>query len=74
MVTDREGRTGLAVHVDTDMGGLPERRTLVIDPASGTVLASETELTESAGALNVRVPSVIAYTSFLGSAYVDSRS
>jgi len=71
MVKDRAGRTGLAVHIDTSLSGLPERRSLVIDPSSGSVFAAETELTETAGALNVPVPSVISYTSYLGSEFVD---
>ncbi|MCZ2803572.1 CU044_5270 family protein [Modestobacter sp. VKM Ac-2983] len=72
MVTDRAGRTGLAVHVDSSMGGLPERRTVIIDPSDGRVLGTETMLTTTAGELNVRAPSVISYTSYLEAAYVGS--
>ena len=71
MVLDRAGRTGLAVHLDSSLGGLPNVETMVIDPADGRVLAAETRLTETAGALNVRVPSVISYESYLEAAYVD---
>lgn len=74
LVLDRQGRPGLAVHVDTDMTGLPERRTVVLDPNDGTVLAAETMLTEDAGALNVPVPSVISYTTFLGARYTPTTS
>jgi hypothetical protein len=71
MVLDRAGRTGLAVHLDNNLGGLPNIKTMVIDPADGRVLAAETRLTETAGALNVRVPAVISYESYLEAAYVD---
>lgn len=71
MVLDRAGRTGLAVHLDNNLGGLPNNKTMVIDPADGRVLAAETRLTETAGALNVRVLSVISYESYPEAAYVD---
>ena len=71
MVLDRAGRTGLALHLDNSLGGLPNVETIVIDPADGRVLAAETRLTETAGALDVRVPSVISYESYLEAAYVD---
>lgn len=54
------------------MSRVPERRTAIIDPATGALLGVETMLTERAGALNVRIPSVISYTSYLDSRYVDS--
>lgn len=72
MVVDRAGRTGLAVHLDSDLGGLPNRRTMIIDPADGKLLGAEEVLTETAGKLNVRIPSVISYESFLDSSYVSS--
>ncbi len=71
IVTDRAGRRGVAVHVDTTMSGLPERRALIIDPDDGRVLGAETLLTETAGALNVPVPSVIGYTTFRSGRYTD---
>lgn len=71
IVTDRAGRRGIAVQVDTGMSGLPERRTLIIDPHDGRILGSETVLTEDAGALNVRIPSVIGYTTFRSADYVN---
>lgn len=71
IVQDRAGRTGLAVHLDNDLGGLPNRETVVIDPSDGSVLAAETRLTQTAGALNVRVPAVISYESYLEASYVN---
>ncbi|MFF0740975.1 CU044_5270 family protein [Streptomyces sp. NPDC004111] len=64
-VTDRAGRTGRAVYVDSDYGGLPTRHTLIFAPADGRLLAYEEELTETAGALNVSVPSVTLYVNYL---------
>ncbi|CAM5589041.1 hypothetical protein SSPIM334S_02158 [Streptomyces spiroverticillatus] len=64
-VTDRAGRAGQAVSVDSAYGGLPTKYTLILDESNGKVLAYEEELTTTAGALNVKVPSVISYFCFL---------
>jgi len=71
IVADRSGRRGVAVQIDTTMSGLPNRRTLIVDPDDGQILGSETLLTEDAGMLNVPVPSVISYTTFLSARYTD---
>ena len=71
IVADRSGRRGVAVHLDTTMSGLPERRTLIVDPDDGRVLGAETMLTEDAGRLNVAVPSVIDYKTFRSGGYTD---
>lgn len=70
-VEDRSGRRGVAVHLDSDHTGLPTRYTVIIDPDSGRVLGDEQLLTTTAGALDVSVPSVIAYTTHLDARYVD---
>lgn len=62
--TDRAGRPGVALATESDRTGLPTRYLLVLDPASGAVLASEQQLTTDPGALDVPVPSTIAYTLF----------
>ncbi|MFF0389018.1 CU044_5270 family protein [Kitasatospora sp. NPDC004615] len=64
-VVDRAGRLGEAVSAESARSGLPSRYTFIIDPATGRILGDEDMLTESAGALNVPVPSVISYTSYL---------
>ncbi|MEU8889430.1 CU044_5270 family protein [Streptomyces sp. NPDC048442] len=64
-VIDRAGRTGQAFYVDSDYGGLPARHTLIFDAYTGKLLAYEEELTETAGALNVKIPSVIMYLCYL---------
>jgi hypothetical protein len=63
-VTDRAGRSGYALSVESDHSGLPTRYTAIFDPASGRLLDLEQTLTRTAGALNVPVPSTIAYTVF----------
>ena len=60
-VTDRAGRTGMAVATDSSFTGLPIRYVLVFDPLTGGPCSSEEWLTTTAGALDVPVPSVIAY-------------
>jgi hypothetical protein len=60
-VTDRAGRAGTAIATDSSFTGLPIRYVLVFDPHTGSLLASEQWLTTTAGALDVPVPSVIAY-------------
>jgi hypothetical protein len=61
LVTDRGGRSGHAVSVDSNYSGLPTRYTLIFSPASGMLLDYEETLTTSAGALNVPIPSVVRY-------------
>jgi hypothetical protein len=64
-VTDRAGRKGVAVSVDSAYSGLPTRYTLILDPATGMLLDYEEMLTTTAGELNISIPSVIAYTVWL---------
>jgi hypothetical protein len=71
-VTDRAGRSGLAVQLDSDYSGLPTRYTLIFDPDDGRLLGREEMLTTRAGKLNVKVPSIIGYEVFLESHYTDS--
>lgn len=63
--TDRAGRPGVAVSLDSSLGGLPERTIMVLDPATGRLLDAEGVLTRSPGKLDVRVPAVAEYTVFL---------
>ncbi|WP_203888102.1 RNA polymerase sigma factor [Planotetraspora kaengkrachanensis] len=63
--TDRAGRTGRAFSLDSDHGGLPNRKTLIVDPADGRIVDEEETLTETAGRLGVPIPSVISYTVYL---------
>ena len=64
-MTDRVGRQGVGFSVNTAYSGLPERLTLIFDQQSGALLDSEEMLTKTAGALNVQIPAVTAYTTFL---------
>lgn len=64
--SDRVGRSGVAVAVDSVMTGLPTRFTLVFDERDGRLLDEEQVLTTRAGRLDVPIPSVISYTAFLG--------
>lgn len=63
-VTDRAGRNGFALSVESDHSGLPTRYTAIFDPVTGRLLDLEQTLTTTAGRLNVPVPSTIAYTVF----------
>jgi hypothetical protein len=62
--TDRAGRVGYALSVESDHTGLPTRYTAIFDPVTGRLLDLEQTLTRSAGSLNVPVPSTIGYTVF----------
>lgn len=64
-VVDRAGRSGEAFGVDSAFHGLPTRYMLIVDSRDGSLLGYEEMLTTSAGALNVKVPAVIAYRSYL---------
>ncbi|MFB7672272.1 CU044_5270 family protein [Kitasatospora purpeofusca] len=67
-VTDRAGRVGVAYSASSKESGLPTRYTFIIDPGTGRVLAQEETLTETAGLLNVPIPSVTSYNVYLGNA------
>jgi hypothetical protein len=69
-VVDRAGRTGRAFSLVSDYSGLPTRYTLVVDAASGKLLDYEQTLTTTAGKLDVRVPAVIGYETYLTADYV----
>lgn len=72
-VTDRSGRDGEAFSVESDFGGLPGKQTLIIDPDSGELLGYEDMLTTDPGKLNVKVPAVTQYITFLKSEYVREK-
>lgn len=69
-VVDRLGRIGYSVYVDSARSGLPTRYVGVFDTGTGQLLAAEQTLTKDAGKLNVPIPSVIAYTCYVESAFV----
>jgi hypothetical protein len=71
-VTDRAGRPGIAVSLDSDYSGLPTRYTLIFDEHDGRLLGDEEMLTTTAGKLNVPVPSVIGYTTYIDGHYTDN--
>ena len=71
-VVDRLGRHGVAVSVDSAMSGLPTRYVLVFSPRTGALMEEDETLTTSAGDLRVRVPAVVAYTSFVMARRVPS--
>jgi hypothetical protein len=63
-VTDRAGRNGFALSVESEHSGLPTRYTAIFDPVTGRLLDLEQTLTRDAGRLNVPVPATIGYTVF----------
>lgn len=69
-VTDRDGRPGVAFSITSAHGGLPNRTTYIFDPVSGVLLDIEQVLTETAGKLNVPIPSVISYEVYESRDYV----
>ncbi|MFE9253465.1 CU044_5270 family protein [Streptomyces sp. NPDC007088] len=64
-VEDRAGRSGLAFSVNSRYGGLPKTQTLVFGPGDGKLRSYDEQLTKDAGALNVRVPAVTLYITYL---------
>ncbi|GAB3279117.1 hypothetical protein GCM10027589_05540 [Actinocorallia lasiicapitis] len=61
-VTDRLGRRGIAIGVDSAFGGLPTRYTLIFDSRTGALLAEEKALTGSPGSLGVAPGSLLSYS------------
>ena len=64
-IVDRAGRGGLAFTIESDHSGLPTRYLLVGDPETGGLLSFEKVLTERAGKLKVRIPSVVSCEIFV---------
>lgn len=64
-VVDRAGRHGEAFSATSAGSGLPTLYTFIVDPASGQVLGVEETLTKTAGKLNVKIPAVINYRTYL---------
>jgi hypothetical protein len=69
LVTDRAGRTGITVTAEDTSSGAPTRHTLVLDPATGALLAAQAEQL-APGGMNTTgpFPAVVGYTAFLASA------
>ncbi|OLR95303.1 hypothetical protein BJP25_07285 [Actinokineospora bangkokensis] len=63
--TDRTGRTADAFSLDSAYGGLPARYTLLIAPDTGVILGNEEMLTSAAGKLNVTIPAVVEYETYV---------
>jgi hypothetical protein len=63
VVTDRLGRSGIAVSVDSDNGGT--RDLLVFDPRTGLLLGYESMFLRRPANLPVRVPAVFSYVLYL---------
>lgn len=70
-VVDRAGRAGAAFSVMSHFGGLPSRQTVIIDRETGKLLAYEEMLTSDPGKLNVKVPAVVEYVTFLEAGYLN---
>jgi hypothetical protein len=68
--TDRAGRRGEVYSVVLTASGLPTTYTFIIDPGTGIFLAHERALTTDAGRLNVRLPAVIRYDTYLTAEFV----
>ncbi|MEU1215608.1 hypothetical protein ABZ424_24980 [Streptomyces sp. NPDC005790] len=68
-VEDRSGRSGASFSVESAFGGLPNKQTVIFDPLTGKLLAHEEMLTKDPGELNVKIPSVIDYTTHMKSGY-----
>ncbi|RKN38655.1 CU044_5270 family protein [Micromonospora endolithica] len=68
-VTDRAGRPGEAFSIVSDVHGLPAQYTVIVDSGTGALLGYEEMLTTTAGKLNVTVPAVISYRSYLVAEY-----
>ncbi len=71
---DRAGRPGAAVSLDSSYSGEPITYTLIFDPATGALLESDETLAGPPHRLNAVKGSVVAFTTFLSSGYVTSRT
>lgn len=70
-VTDRIGRSGVAVSTESGNSGLNTRYTLIFDPNTGMLLDFEQILLE-AGELPVKVPATSSYTAWITTGQVNN--
>jgi hypothetical protein len=70
-VTDRVGRTGVAVSTESRNSGLNTRYTLIFDPKTGMLFDFEQVLLE-AGKLPVKVPATSSYTVWITAGHVNN--
>lgn len=63
-MTDRAGRTGTALAVDSSYTGGPTRYVMIFDDKDGRLLATEDVLTQAPPKLQVAVPAVVSYELF----------
>jgi hypothetical protein len=70
--TDRDGRPGIAVSVESDYTGVEISYTLVFNQSTGRLLEADQTLTGDPGKLGVPQGSVVAYTTYLASGYTDN--
>jgi hypothetical protein len=68
-VTDRDGRPGIGVSVESSETGLDVLYTLIFNQSTGQLLEADQTLDGAPGDLDVPQGSVIAYTTFLASGY-----
>jgi hypothetical protein len=73
-VTDRNGRPGVAVSVESDYTGVEISYTLVFDQSTGKLLEADQTLTGDPGKLDVPQGAVLGYTSYLQSGYAAGTS
>jgi hypothetical protein len=69
-VTDRDGRAGVAVSLESGYTGSEILYTLIFDAGTGRLLESDQMLTGNPGRLDVPQGSILAYTTLLASGYV----
>jgi hypothetical protein len=72
--TDRAGRTGAAVSLESGYSGEPITYTLIFDPGTGALLESDETLADAAHHLDALKGSVVSFTTFLRSGYVAART
>ncbi|WP_415957376.1 CU044_5270 family protein [Streptomyces sp. 021-4] len=64
-VTDRSGRQGVAYSIKDLSGGIPAEHMIVVDPASGKILAYEEIFLSSSPEMHIEGPAVVNYVTFL---------
>jgi hypothetical protein len=72
--TDRAGRAGTAVSLDSGYSGEPITYTLIFNPRTGSLLEADETLAASPHRLAALKGSVVAFTTFESSGYVTSRT
>jgi len=72
LAVDRAGRTAIAISIDSVEAGIGRRDVLLLDPTTGALLGYEQVLLSKPARVDVAIPAVASYVTYLTATRVDA--